>query len=118
MIALCAMMLRAMIPAGYMPDWGAGRAKPWLAICRAGALQMLAAPAQRSAVEPLDHSAGSHFDCPYTALATPGLASASWPALTLSRQLPVTLTRVTRTILADSPRRPPARAPPPYSVFR
>lgn len=118
LIALGAMMLRALIPAGYMPNWSGGHAKAWLAICHAGALQVLVEPARRASGEPIKPTDSSRFECPYAALAAPGLAPATWSVSTPPRPLPAVLTSLTSLVSAEQPRRPPARAPPRHSVFR
>ncbi len=110
-LILAAVLLRGLIPAGFMPASGEA--------ARHGALLMLCFHGQLAA-QP--HGGGKHADgapleqCPFGAAAAPSL-----PGSAVAFHLPPALAYarpafVLAAVRGDSPRlQPPARAPPPLS---
>jgi DUF2946 family protein len=109
-LALAAVLLRALLPAGFMPERSAGERGIGLTICYASPLAKLRADqGQPSGVH-------DHASCAFSAAAGPGLPSSG----IRSGQQPadaadiVTLD-VARFASRFSKGRPPARAPPAFS---
>ncbi len=109
-LALCAMVLRALLPDGWMPNMAAGAATPFI-ICSADAGHM----GGKSPAQPVQE--GSHAPCAFAAaapLAPPALAAISLATPRESTRLEAGDVRDTHAI-ASSYRPNAARAPPVFS---
>jgi hypothetical protein len=130
-LALAGVLLRGLVPAGFMPGWtqaGTDGSRSWLMVCPAGELATLL-PADphahhhhmQGAAAGDDHDAHrigeAHLGCPFAAVAAPALPSAATTFLAISRP---TTSAVPFGSLApptsDQRRLPPARAPPVSAV--
>lgn len=129
-LALAGVLLRGMVPAGFMPGWtqaGADGSRGWLTICRAGELAVLlpADPhahhhhhqAMAGGVAGEDHDTHrigeAHLGCPFAAAAAPALPTSATVFVTNFR--PSTSTATDGPLApptSDQRRLPPARAPP------
>jgi hypothetical protein len=135
-LALSGLLLRALIPGGFMPGWTQQQAdgtRSWLVICHAGELQsLLRKPINlryrcsgNYGVAAADnahtgHQIGeAHLGCPFAAAATPALPTAPTLPFFISAAHAAVIGVYRHAIQATSSRRlPPARAPPLASVFR
>ncbi|MFI4979015.1 MAG: hypothetical protein ACHQIO_01575 [Nevskiales bacterium] len=124
-LAIAAVLLRALIPDGFMPEHRAGQRGLVLAFCSAGPLAALRAqPAFVAASElahapdgdPGHHPMEDHAGCAFASAAAPGVpvtfVSMSW-ALHEGAAVAGWLRHA--TIPAAAHIRPPSRAPPRYS---
>ena len=134
-LALSGVLLRGLVPTGFMPGWtqaGDDGSRSWLTICPAGELQALlpqsphahhhhhhpgmvmAVGAADSGVDHSAHRIGeAHLGCPFAAAATPTLPL-SLAALSLPEGA-LQFTGAAAPIRVGIPaarRLPPARAPP------
>ena len=109
-LALAAVLLRALLPAGFMPERRAGERGIGLAICYASPLAKLRADqGQPSGIH-------DHASCAFSAAAGPGLPSAG----IRSEQKPAVAADLAALDVSGSRSRfsngrPPARAPPAFS---
>ena len=109
-LALAAVLLRALLPAGFMPERRAGERGIGLAICYASPLAKLRADqGQPSGIH-------DHASCAFSAAAGPGLPSSG----IRSGQKPAVAANIAALDAARfasrfSNGRPPARAPPAFS---
>jgi len=135
-LALSGLLLRALIPGGFMPGWTQQQAdgtRSWLVICHAGELQsLLRKPvnlryrcsgnygATSAATAYAGHQiAEAHLSCPFAAAATPALPMVlALPIFTSTAHAAVIGAYRAAVRAASSRRLPPARAPPLDSVFR
>ena len=127
-LAIAAVLLRALIPDGFMPEHRAGQRGLVLAFCSAGPLAGLRARQSSSLAEARQladgrdpanpgHPAGdTHLGCPFASAAAPGLPAA--PVAILSTPFgaaaPLRFLAVS-VAFAVFRIRPPSRAPPRYS---
>lgn len=105
--------LRALVPAGFMPDFDAARdGRVALAFCTAGTLKRVAPAGSESGKA--SHAVGG--ECAFALSATPALpaAAARIPAFAVA-VLPGSSPADPAAAVAPPPRPPPARAPPFFS---
>lgn len=118
-LAIAAVLLRALIPDGFMPEHRKGQAGMELAICWAGPLAALRADreflkqvADRDHGQPGHHDTAGHVDCPFSSAAGPGLLTSIPNLPSLAAQIRPMSAFAASASLAASRLRPPSRAPP------
>lgn len=121
-LAIAAVLLRALIPDGFMPEHRKGQVGMELAICWAGPLAALRADreflkqaADQEHGQPGHHDTAGHVDCPFSSAAGPGLLASVPNLSTLAAHIRPLSAFAASAFLAASRLRPPARAPPRYS---
>jgi hypothetical protein len=128
-LALASVLLRAIIPDGFMPEHRAGRTGLVLAFCYATPLASLNAPDVQAASSaqsqpPGDHDGGgdsdhhgaAHASCVFASSLAPGLlawVSTRVPALDALSALDIG--KPVAAVIALAHNRPPTRGPPRYS---
>ena len=130
-LALCSVLLRGLVPVGFMPGWaqaGAGGQRSWLTLCPAGDLRALlpqagaghhhhagmVMTAAGDAEEHLAHRLDkADLSCPFAAADVPALPP-SLAALSLVEGPPVASAAVLplRPSAGSIQRLPPVRGPP------
>jgi hypothetical protein len=126
-LALASVMLRALIPAGFMPEQHAARRGIVLAFCYADALGRLRAAEPLSVQQSkysagraddlgVGHRIGAHPGCPFASAAAPGLpASLPIGVALFEASSRLDQGKAVSAVLALAHARPPTRGPPSYA---
>lgn len=116
LLALAAMLLRAMIPSGFMLGREAGGGDLGLVFCSAASVAVAPfAPAAESS-DPAKFQAGGHASCAFALSALFSPPPAPMAAVLLFASIRAPLPLIARTVpLQRSYPRPPSQAPPQHS---
>jgi hypothetical protein len=110
-LMLISFMVRALVPAGYMPQWAAADGEfPKLAICTASGLKFIAVQGSHDRPAPSDHNDHGDQPCAYATF-----AAFTFPGLSAQAEAPVAYApSVFLPRLATV--RPPVRAGPGHAI--